>query len=415
MKRIITPLGLLYLLSLCPLSAQVLPRPVEVVAPQCLHTDKGQDSLIFPGRHKRFDVLYRRLTDLFQTGRGRVNILHIGGSHVQAGFFSHRVRTNFSRLGGSSVGNRGLLFPFAALKTNAPRSYRLSCSGVWTGQRCVSRDLSVSLGLSGASVLTRDTLGSLTLQLSDLRPWSPTSLRLLGDAEASGIFPMMICGGDTLYPQPFDGRPGWNFPISDAADSCVFLFRGVLQDSLGFRVRGILPEGRTDGITYTASGINGAAVPSWLRCSKFAEELSLVVPDLVIFGIGINDANVAPTRFSPAEFKDNYRQLMALFRAQNPDCCFIFITNNDCWLNVRGYRKRYNPNTAHVQQAMRELARESDGALFDVFSLMGGKGSSSVWVREKLLRSDHIHFTAAGYELMGDLLYNALIYDYLAY
>ena len=183
---------------------------------------------------------------------------------------------------------------------------------------------------------------------------------------------------------------------------------------MSFTVRGLLPYADRDGLTYTESGINGAAVPSWLRCTRFQEELSLVQPDLVVLGIGINDANVLPRDFNPEIFKENYRMLLRQILSVSPHCCFLFITNNDCWFNVRGKRRQFNTNTAKVQQAMVELATEYDAAVFDVFALMGGIGSSSAWVRHGLQKRDHIHFTQVGYELCGDLLYNALVRDYLS-
>lgn len=399
-------------------AAQVMPQPVLVDVPDCLHTDEGQDSLSFPGTHQRFDALYHKFDKLFLKGKGRVNILHIGGSHVQAGYFSHRVRMNFAGMGYPTVGSRGLMFPFKALKTNAPYGYQLDYTGDWSGQRCLLRDLDTPLGLSGASVTTRDTLASLILNMESLRDWPTTILRVLGDAEGTDVRPVLVCNGDTLEPLPSDGQPGYRFPlVSERSpllpDSCIITFRGLVQDSLGFALRGLLPEGHTSGITYTESGINGAAVPSWLRCSLFEQELSLVAPDLVIFGIGINDANVLPTTFDVEQFKSNYRELINRIRRVSPSCCFLFITNNDCWLNVHGRRRQFNTNTPKVQQAMRELARETDGALFDVFAMMGGLRSSADWVREGLQRPDHIHFTREGYELWGDLLYNALVNDYL--
>lgn len=62
---------------------------------------------------------------------------------------------------------------------------------------------------------------------------------------------------------------------------------------------------------------------------------------------------------------------------------------------------------------MHELAEEYGGAVFDTFRLMGGMRSSASWVRARLQRADHIHFTKEGYELWGDLLYNALMMDFM--
>lgn len=395
-----------------PSRSQVRPLPVEIAKYACLHTDAGKDSLQFPGDSAAFMTFYRKLERLFNEGEGSVNVLHIGGSHVQAGFFSHRVRSNLALIHPSVVGGRGMLFPYTALGTNAPKSYSLTAQGIWAGQRCLARTLEAPLGLSGAQVTTRDTLARLKLVLSSMEPWKVSRIRLLGEAESDSIMPVLVCGENMIFPLPSDGKPGYCFDIPSDADTCTIAFSGIRQDSLGFRVRGILPEGHLSGITYTASGINGAAVPSWLSCSKFEEELALLPPDLVIFGIGINDANVLPQKFDKEAFMANYSELISRIRRVSPSCCFIFITNNDCWLNVKGYRRHFNRNTPAVQQAMRQLAKACDGAVFDVFDMMGGLGSSSAWVRAGLQRADHIHFTKEGYELWGDLLYNALINDY---
>ena len=51
--------------------------------------------------------------------------------------------------------------------------------------------------------------------------------------------------------------------------------------------------------------------------------------------------------------------------------------------------------------------------MWDQYAIMGGSRSSALWKGKKLMRPDRIHFTAEGYRLIGDLLYNALITDYL--
>jgi lysophospholipase L1-like esterase len=155
--------------------------------------------------------------------------------------------------------------------------------------------------------------------------------------------------------------------------------------------------------------VNGASVPAWLRCNLLKDELSRTCPpDLVVFGIGINDANVPPTKFDSEAFKASYRTLMDELRQANPNVCFLFITNNDCWLRFGRQRRTLNRNTQKVEQAMMDLARECDGAVWNQFRIMGGFASSNRWVNARLMNRDHIHFLRAGYELLADLLYNAL-------
>ena len=392
---------LLVLLSSTLLWGQPRPKPVAISSPSCLHTEGGQDTLCFPGGHQRFDSLYRKLDTLLLAQRGRVNILHIGGSHVQAGYFTERVRNRLAE-GGFLPGNRGLLFPFKALKTNAPHGYAMWHEGEWNTCRCLSRDPQQPLGLSGASIEAADSAARIIFSLASLSVWRSDTLLVIGEGGA----PLLVSQRDTLWPQLPDASSYHRFALSQGADTCQLLVPE------GFRLRGILPEGRQAGITYTASGINGASVTSWLRCRQMEDDLALLPPDLVVMAIGVNDANVPPQQFDTAQFKANYRQFVGRIRRVSPGCCFIFVTNNDCWFNFRGRRRQFNSNTPLVRQAMTELAREYDGAVFDVFALMGGMRSSAAWVRGGLMRPDHIHFTRQGYELWGDLLYNALMKDY---
>ena len=72
-----------------------------------------------------------------------------------------------------------------------------------------------------------------------------------------------------------------------------------------------------------------------------------------------------------------------------------------------------NANGRVVQEAFYDLAKEYKGAVWDLFDIMGGYGSVDSWELEGLVRRDRLHFTVDGYNLLGDLLYNALLTDYL--
>ena len=353
----------------------------------------GANRLDFPGSHERFDSLLLRL----QTGEAQVNILHIGGSHVQAGFFPQRLREHFNA-------SRGLLFPWKAIRSNAPANYNLIPSGTWERSRCTESSPAEEIGMSGAAAITSDSLASLRLGLPGKYAFS--RLRIIGEA-TNGTEPYLLFdNGDTIA----GVRQGQDFLFSlNTPDSiCTIALKGM-TDGARFLLRGIWPEDDQSRIVYTESGVNGASVPAWLRCSLLTEELSRICPpDLVIFGIGINDANVPPTRFDVEAFKASYRSLMDELRKVNPNVSFLFITNNDCWLRVGRQRRTLNRNTQKVEQAMMDLARECDGAVWNQFRVMGGFASSNRWVNARLMNRDHIHFLRPGYELLADLLFNAL-------
>ena len=131
--------------------------------------------------------------------------------------------------------------------------------------------------------------------------------------------------------------------------------------------------------------------------------MALLNPDLVIFSIGIND--IQGTEFDPQAFIANYRKIVAKVRKANPRCAILFTSNND------SYYKGKEPNrfSGDVEEAFRSLAKEYRSGFWDLYDLMGGMGSVREWELHNLVRGDKVHFTTEGYDLLGDLLYNALI------
>ena len=59
------------------------------------------------------------------------------------------------------------------------------------------------------------------------------------------------------------------------------------------------------------------------------------------------------------------------------------------------------------------MAEEHNAAVWDLYDIMGGYGSSKVWQNNGLINKDRIHFTITGYKLLGNLLYNSIIYDWM--
>ena len=362
----------------------------------------------------------------------RVNILHIGGSHVQAGELSNTIRMHFE-----PAADRGFLFPFRAIKTNGPTSYRFDYTGVWKGERNVFQETVVDLGLSGAAAITSDKDASITLRLRDNGRWDFSQLTLLAQCSDSTVVPYLLTqGGDTLWADPIlsgiaDIEGSWVYQMPQPDSVVTLKVKGLVRtvkpdinrkqytphlDNHYFVLRGMLPSSGRHGVTMTESGVNGASLPSWLRCTQhFEQELSLLPPDLVIFGIGINDAHIPVAEFNPEEFKGRYRELIDRIRSVSPDCCLLWITNNDCAIkHGRGKKTTYTPNKngERVQKAMLELATEYNGAVLDVYALMGGLNSAPKWVKAGLMQRDRVHFTHDGYQLIGHILYDAIAEDY---
>ncbi|MCL2100464.1 MAG: GDSL-type esterase/lipase family protein [Fibromonadales bacterium] len=374
--------------------------------------DYNLNTIQVPGKDSSLlNRFFQKIDTLLETGEGTINILHIGGSHVQAGTFSHRVRQNLDMLNGDLKTPRGVIFPFSVAKTNNPSSYKVTSSGEWDAVRNVKKDRTTPLGMTGRSVFTQDSsaLVNVFLNPDGNRRWEFTRLRLLGYVEdgSDNVVPVVYHNNDTIKGY-FDADTKtylYDFPEPSDSFSVGFIQKDTIPST--FVITGFIPEKETPGIVYHAIGVNGASVPSYLGSEYFEEELHLLKPDLIIFGIGINDA--AANNFTERAFRSNYNALIKKIKRVNPDCAFIFITNNDSFKRISRNNYRVNPNGEVAKRAFYQLAKEHKAGVWDFFSLMGGLSSMQQWEEAELAKVDKMHFTREGYLLIGDMFYNAFI------
>ena len=355
----------------------------------------------FPaGDSPEFRTFLRKLDTLVVMGKGSVRVLQIGGSHVQGGTWSGRLRNNFLALRYGMDGGRGLVFPFATTGTNTPASYATTSTGNWETSRCLKPDRTI--GLAGVASTALDTSARAAIDLlprefhvmQQRYTFNRVSLMGYGDCEPV----LLLSKKDTLWGYSDGGI--WKFNLPCYMD---WLQIGLSATSAGtYTVEGVYLDKTTGGFTYSEAGVNGASTSSWLKCDDWERNLRVVKPDLVIFSIGIND--IQGTDFSAERFKNNYRELIRKVRRVNPRCAIFFTGINDS-------TNRYgvNEHTAAVEEAFRELAREYKGAFWDMYDVMGGYGSMAVWMEAGLAKSDEVHFTADGYRLIGDLMFDAIM------
>ena len=355
------------------------------------------------GTSPDFDLFFIILYTLLQSGSGDVRILHVGGSHVQGGTWTDRLRQRFLSLRYGIDGGRGLVFPYACAGTNTPVSYTTSYTGSWDGCTCVKPDR--VLGLTGAAATARDTSARFVI---DLLPRGPRVLQqryvfnrvdILGEGDMEPV--LLLSTRDTLRGVTAAGITHFDLPWY--RDWIQVGFRGPAGR---YTVKGVYLDRNNTGFTLCEAGINGASTRSWLNCDDWEADLTRVCPDLVIFSIGIND--IQGTEFDVDRFKSRYRQLIKAVRRVNPHCAILMGGIND---SARR-RGAVNPYTAEAERAFEELAAECKGVFWDMYQVMGGEGSIARWQEAGLAQTDGVHFTADGYKLLGDLLFDAIMDDY---
>lgn len=320
---------------------------------------------------------------------------------------SHRIRKNILLNYADVNASRGFIFPYsAAKKCNNPADYRVSKQGNFTLIRNVYKTYDKPLGVGGIAVYTSDSLAEIKIKMNDKAlEFVTNKITILGASDHGSTTPVIEIDSTEFLPASVDTLlRRYVFEIPAIRDS--FLIRMVCDSTDTFTINGILLENDNPGITFHSIGVNGACVPSYLRCENFVQDLKLIHPDLVIFGIGINDAH--GSSFDTAVFRRNYLRLCDSIRSVNPNCAFVFVTNNDSYRKVGRRKYSVNTNGLLAREVFFRLAAQTGGAVWDQFGIMGGLKSMEQWQNAGLAQRDKVHFTNAGYTLLGNMLYEAL-------
>ena len=414
MKKWLIFIGLLLTMRL--LVAQTLPLVKPVPDLPFAHLDHNK--IIYPGDSLAMERFFQKMDSVVFFGEGNVSVMHIGGSHVQAGVFTQQFRDNLLNISPDLIGGQYFIFPFSTGGTNNPSHYIVRSTGNWTYCRnAVRRETDKRMGLAGAAITTNDSTATVRILTkerypSDIPPdYDFNKVTIIGFSETENVTPVVSYNDTILHGQYDEWKSTYTFSLPSFTDSICIKFDSVPGE---FTLTGILLENDMPGISVHGVGVNGARVSSYLRCDDFERDLELIRPDLIIFGIGINDA--AEKDFEKNTFKRQYNELIKIIQRVNPDCALLFLTNNDSYKREKTKkRNRYevNLNGEIVEEAFMELGKKYNAAVWNQFDIMGGLKSMQDWEEAGLAKKDKVHFTNEGYRLLGDLLYNALITRYI--
>ncbi|MDD4848410.1 MAG: GDSL-type esterase/lipase family protein [Bacteroidales bacterium] len=369
------------------------------------------DTLSFDEETSCLIDFFQKFDSVVTTKTGNINIVQIGASHIQAGTMSHRIRQNLLLSFPDLIADRGLIFPYsAAQKCNNPSDYSVRKSNYFSLIRNVYKNIEKPLGVSGIAVYCQDSAADLQIVFRDsLLKFTTNRITLLGYSDSNKVIPTVILDSVEMAPTFIDSalrRFCYDIPIISDSFSIHF----PCDTGEFFTLTGIFLENDLPGITFSSIGVNGASVTDYLRCDYFVRDLELLQPDMVIFGIGINDAS--KDDFDTIAFKNNYLQLIDSVRKINPDCAFVFFTNNDSYKRIAKGKYSVNKNGLSARDVFYRLAAQTEGAVWDQFDIMGGLKSMEQWRQKKLAKFDRVHFTNEGYNLIGDLFFNAWIHAY---
>ena len=356
---------------------------------------------------------FEKLYQLKKTKNSTVNILQIGDSHIQADFLSSATR----RLIQLEFGNagRGLVFPGRVGRTNESPTIYSSSSANWETKRILYTNQPLPIGIGAMTLQTKQAGATLSLRTksSDGISYAFNKVTFLfqKDFNSYNLVVKDSLGEYLAYvgPYTFETTNTSRILLPFATNQIEFQTLQSTPSQNQFVLFGINLENSKPGVIYHATGGNGAKVKHYLEAVYFAEQSKELSPDLIIISLGTNEAIEYP--YVDPKFKDQLNTFVSVLKRENPNAQFLFTTPPDFYKK----KTRRNPGVEVIRDKIIEYAIENNLAYWDLYTSGGGKHSADLWKKNGLLQNDGIHFTKAGYELQGSLLYEALVKGFNEY
>lgn len=389
---------LLVLFALLPQLAVSQKMPVDELSTSGLVSPiGGAFNRIFNDYH--LDSLYSRLAAIKKTGRGVLRIVHIGDSHVQGGYFTGVLRKGLQDFFGDA--GRGIVFPYAGVKTNSPPDIQSLLLGSWLVNKLVVSGNNEEAGVSGFGLETNSAGAGIQITVGNTQA---KRLRLFAGREPGAGWLLRTADGSQVI-KPEKNIPWVEITLNAPTDQLTL---ATLPSDKKHRFSGISLESGGPGIIYHAVGVNGARFDQYNRSKSFWEELPGLEADLYIVSLGTNDAQ--RNLFDEKEFRKILDEFLKKLEKASPQIPVLFTTAPD------SYRAgRPNPVIRDLNLALFEYCTANGLAAWDLYRVTNGYGSAAGWLRKGLMRPDRIHFTQDGYQVQGQLFLNALAKSYNAY
>src|SRR5690625_1910956 len=411
---------------------------------------------------------FEKLQALEKGENSKVQIIHIGDSHIQAGFFSGKNREILQ----DKFGNAGLgfIFPHRLANSNGISEVRYASSVPWQSKRNIYAGIEDSVGISGFKLFTElkdfavnikveeekyffNTLKLISpqrmmfspaknlkdIRLEDYSIQKKTHIIKSGEAlsiiarkygvtvnqikQANRLQSNMIRAGDRLVipvkaktPAPiersafdimeFDDFPEYSVLHAAQPMQSIWLLSNDYPGS--FSINGLLLERDDPGILYSGIGVNGARFSDYNKTPLFFEQLKTLNPDLLVISLGTNEAH---DHLKPEKFKEDLRKFVQNLKENEIDAPVLF-TSPPPSLLKRQFPNTYSESYAHL---LNEIAEEEQVAVWDLFEVLGGKNQVRNNFSKGIISRDYVHYSKKGYVYSAELFTEAVLNAYYFY
>lgn len=360
-----------------------------------------------------FERFYEALHEA-EAGRGQARVLIYGASHTAADIYPDVLRQRLQgRFGDAGT---GFVMPAKPQKHYSIPGIAFETSLGWTGTHVKTTSTDEDhYGLAGMyltpnsrrarSVFVTRRHGALSGNATDLELY-------YWKQPGGGRFKISIDGKATEISTAGKASAAYRrWSVPDESHRVELIARGSDNP---IRIFGMSLERNNPGVVIDTLGIPGARASTQLLWNEALqrEHMQRRKPNLVVLAYGTNEAGDDD---QPIEFYgSSLRRVITRIRLAVPDASCLLIGPSDRPIRTEAGEYVDRPRTAQVIATQREVAAQFGCGFFDVVSFMGGPLSMVDWCESEPAfgTADHVHFTRAGYQAMGNVLHDALLEGY---
>lgn len=331
-----------------------------------------------------------------------LSIVHIGDSHVQAGFWGQRIRALFQNDFGNA--GRGLIIPYKLAKGNEPSDYYIRTTKPFETSKATSNGFGSPLSFTGTAVWQEEK--EAEFELWSKSPFDAVTVFHHPNAPMLNVPDSLTPGS---YCTAYNTLETTRIVLSEHKDTLAI--KGYCDNTYNTPLYyGFSLENGNPGVLYHDIGSNGAAFEHYINNTTVTQGgVAALNPDIIIVSLGTN--NCYGRNYRSANLRPVIERFVTRIKENYPNSAIIMTTPREsCKRSGRQYKP--NPNIADAAELIKAVALDKGVAYWDFYSAAGGKNVSEKWYSEGLASRDRIHLTEKGYAFAGDMLYDAMTLYY---
>ena len=331
------------------------------------------------------------------------SIVHFGDSHIQAEGPTSVARKNLQALYGDA--GRGMMFAYSAANSYSSILYGTSHTGNWTYAKSFQTAPKLPLGVSGMTVRTDEKNASLQFNLKQPNI-NYQKLRIFLKKDTNSFDFKILTAEDqiTIRLQDYISSelPYIEIPITGNQSKITIQLVQNSSNQNFFEFYGMsLETSQNKGVIYHSVGVGASQYGSLLVEELVDEQLPTLSPNLIILDFGTNnylyDNQVKP------ELGPQIEQIIKKLRTISPKAVILLTSTQDLY-----YKSKHVTSGIVFRNLIDSLAQKNQCLFWDWYAVSGGKKSLVKWRDAGYAQTDLVHLTTKGYELKGQLLFDAI-------